>query len=139
MAKLTEKQKAFADYYIETLNATESAKKAGYSKKSAEVIGFENLRKPKIEKYIQKRLEKKESERIASQDEVLEYLTGVMRTEQEETKERTKAARLLGKRYAIFTDRVEKEISGPGGGAIEISAKEELEKAISRIASREEE
>lgn len=103
---LTEKQKAFCDFYIETLNATESAKRAGYSENSAEVIGFENLRKPKIEKYIQGRLEEKESERIAKQDEILEYLTNTMRDPYEDTRERTKAAELLGKRYAIFTDNV---------------------------------
>lgn len=48
MDKLTPKQKAFADYYIECENATEAAKKAGYSEKTANITGFENLRKPNI-------------------------------------------------------------------------------------------
>ncbi len=43
--KLTPKQKAFADYYIQTGNATEAAIKAGYSKKTARFIGNENLTK----------------------------------------------------------------------------------------------
>lgn len=41
--KLTPKQRAFADYYITTGNATEAAEKAGYSKKTARVVGYENL------------------------------------------------------------------------------------------------
>ena len=52
MTKLTEKQKRFADYYIETGNGTEAAVKAGYSKKTARVIGQENLLKPAIKNYI---------------------------------------------------------------------------------------
>jgi phage terminase small subunit len=118
---LTEKQKAFSDEYIISLNATDAAIKAGYSENSAKEIGHENLTKPYIRKYIENRLEEKESARIATQDEVLEYLTEVMRGSEEEidvffdnqgqqreirqppkVKERTKAAELLGKRYAIF-------------------------------------
>ena len=79
--KLTEKQKAFADYYITTLNATQSAIKAGYSKDTARVIGAENLSKPYISKYIQKRLEDKEDTRIAEQNEVLIFLTATMRND----------------------------------------------------------
>ncbi len=104
---LTEKQKAFADYYVETLNATEAALKAGYSENTAGAIGHENLNKPKIRKYMKAMMEDKENERIASQNEVLEYLTETMRNNTEQTKERTKAANLLGKRYALFTDVVE--------------------------------
>lgn len=128
--KLTEKQKAFADEYIISLNATEAAIKAEYSENTAKEIGSENLTKPNIRKYIEKRLKEKESERIASQDEVLEYLTKVMRGEEKEidkffdkrgnkrelvqlpkVKDRTKAAELLGKRYAIFVDKKELEIN----------------------------
>ena len=129
-SSLTEKQKAFADEYIISLNATDAAIKAGYSKNSAKEIGHENLTKPHIKKYIENRLKEKESARIATQDEVLEYLTEVMRGEKEEVdvffddhgqereirqppkvRERTKAAELLGKRYAIFVDKQELEIN----------------------------
>jgi phage terminase small subunit len=122
--KLTEKQKRFADYYVELGNATEAAIKAGYSKKTARQVGSENLSKPYILAYIEEQIAKKDTERVASQDEVLEFLTTVMRgqiTEQvpvvmEKTfemvdktptiKDRTKAAELLGKRYQLFTDKV---------------------------------
>lgn len=113
--KLTEKQKRFIDYYIETANATESARKAGYSEKTAKNIGAENL--TKLNFFIQKRLEEKEEQRIASQDEVLQYLTKVMRGEEKDQfgldaslQDRTKCAELLGKRYGTFVDK--KEVTG---------------------------
>lgn len=113
--KLTEKQKRFIDYYIETANATESAKRAGYSSKTAKNIGAENL--TKLNFFIQQKLEEKESQRIASQDEVLQYLTKVMRGEEKDQfgldaslQDRTKCAELLGKRYGTFIDK--KEVSG---------------------------
>ena len=66
--KLTEKQKRFIDYYVETANATESAKRAGYSSKTAKNIGAENL--TKLNYFIQERLQQLENNRIASQEEV---------------------------------------------------------------------
>lgn len=131
---LTEKQKIFADEYIISLNATEAAKKAGYSERSARQIGQENLSKHYIKEYIQERLDEKQSERIATQDEVLEYLTSVMRGEIEEEqvvvesigdykskartilkqvdpKDRNKAAELLGKRYSLFKDNIGLDIT----------------------------
>ena len=82
MKKLTEKQRRFADYFIETGNQTEAAIKAGYSERTARAIGSENLTKPNIRKYIDDRLEELASERIADQREVLETLTRVMRREE---------------------------------------------------------
>ena len=130
--KLTEKQKRFADYYIETGNITEAAVKAGYSKKTARVIGQENLLKPAIKGYIDEKLETMQDERTASAKEVLEFLTKSMRGEIKEEvvvvegtgdgtsearmvkkqiglRDRIKSAELLGKRYRLFTDKVEIE------------------------------
>lgn len=127
---MTLKQKAFADYYIELGNATEAAKRAGYSHKTAAVIGDENLRKPYIKNYIDERLKQIENDRIADASEVLKYLTSVLRGESEaeivvvegegdgrssarrvskspDEKERLRAAELLGKRYGIYTDILE--------------------------------
>lgn len=126
MTKMTLKQQRFADEYIITGNATQAAIKAGYSKKTAKVIANENLTKPYIKKYIDERLEQLESEKIASQQEVLSYLSSVMRGEMTEqtlrsvgesgqviaeidvgAKDRIKAAELLGKRYKLWTDKQE--------------------------------
>ncbi|MBM7835938.1 terminase small subunit [Clostridium sardiniense] len=114
--KLTPKQKAFADCYIELGNATEAARRAGYSKKTAAVIGTENLIKPNIKQYIDERLKEIEDKRIAKGEEVLQYLTKVMRGEEKDQfgldaslQDRTKAAELLGKRYRLFVDKIEKD------------------------------
>ncbi|MGY0191415.1 terminase small subunit, partial [Lactococcus petauri] len=71
MAKLTIKQKKFADYYIETGNATQSAIRAGYSKKTANRIATENLSKLVISEYIQKRLKELEKSRLMTVEEAL--------------------------------------------------------------------
>lgn len=122
---ITEQQKRFADYYIESGNATESYIRAGYKAKgnSAEASASRLLRNVKVSEYIVKVTSEKDKERIASQDEVLSFLTSVLRGEETENipvfgkkgielidntpsiKDRTKAAELLGKRYAMWTDR----------------------------------
>ncbi len=82
---MTEKQKRFCDEYLTDLNATQAAIRAGYSKKTAYSIGEENLRKPELKEYIEKRMAEKESQLIADQDEVMRYLTSVMRREKMES------------------------------------------------------
>ena len=81
MAKLTEKQKKFADYYIELGNATQAAIKAGYAKRSAQQMGAENLLKLVIKSYIDERLEQIASERIMSAQEAVELLSSIARAE----------------------------------------------------------
>lgn len=126
--KLTVKQRKFADEYIKSGNATQSAIRAGYSKHTAAVIGNENLSKPYIRSYIDDKLDSISSNKIASAEEIMEYLTRVQRGEETETvvtrvngsieleevaadiKDRIKAAELLGKTYSIFTDRKEIDV-----------------------------
>ncbi len=133
MAKLTAKQQRFCDEYLIDLNATQAAIRAGYSEKNARNIASENLAKPNIREYIDNRLAEKEKALIADQDEVLKYLTSVMRGESVSTeivvegtgdgcsearkmekepseKERLKAAELLGKRYGLYTEKVEADV-----------------------------
>lgn len=126
---LTAKQQRFCDEYLIDLNATQAAIRAGYSEKTARIIAAENLTKPNIKAYIQQRMEEKEKELIADQNEVLKYLTAVMRGDHTEqvpifigegvqkitdidvsARERLKAAELLGKRYSLFTDKVQQEV-----------------------------
>lgn len=123
---LSEQQKRFADYYIETGNATQSYLKAGYKAKgkSAEVNASRLLGNAKVKEYVDALIAQKDGERIAKQDEVLEFLTDVMRGQVKEQfplglgmgeqtlvkkeldgKDRIKAAELLGKRYAMWTDK----------------------------------
>jgi len=133
--KLQERQKRFADFYIESGNITESAIKAGYSETYANAQGYKLLANVGIKAYIDERISEKDNERIASQDEILSYLTKVMRGEMKEetlrglgkgyqeiedidvsAKDRLKAAELLGKRYALWTDN--KNVSGTVGVTI---------------------
>ena len=130
--KLNARQKAFCEYYVACGNATEAAIKAGYREKNARKIGSENLTKMDIKAYVEELMQKLESERTASAKEVLEMLTSSMRGEIKEEvvvvegtgdgcsdarivkkqiglKDRIKAAELLGKRYRLFTDKVEVE------------------------------
>lgn len=81
--KLTIKQKRFADEYIISGNATEAARVAGY--KQPHVQGAQNLEKLRVKEYIDQRLKELESDKIADQKEVLEYLTNVMRREEKES------------------------------------------------------
>lgn len=78
---MTPKQKAFADYYIKTGNATEAAKLAGYkgNEKTLGEVGHENLKKPVITEYISKIVRDTEENRIADAREVMEFFTDVMR------------------------------------------------------------
>ena len=110
---LTEKERIFADEYIKTTNATQSAIKAGYAENSASVTGSKMLRKPKVRQYIDEVMNERSKNTIATADEVLEYLTRVMCGEEKDAfgldvsvADRTKAAELLGKRHMLFTDKV---------------------------------
>lgn len=110
---LTEKERIFADEYIKTTNATQSAIKAGYAENSASVTGSKMLRKPKVRQYIDAVMNERSKNTIATADEVLEYLTRVVRGEEKDAfgldvsvADKTKAAELLGKRHMLFTDKV---------------------------------
>lgn len=104
--RLTPKQQIFIDEYLISLNASEAARKAGYSPKTAFRTGQENLQKPAIQKAIQDRLQEKQDELIAKQDELMEFWTVTMRNDTEDTRNRLKASEMLGKRYALFTDKI---------------------------------
>lgn len=124
---ISQKQKAFVDRFIETGNATQSYIDAEYSVKKRSVADA-NARKlflnPKVKDYLNERIATKDSEKIAKQDEVLQFLTSIMRGEvtekiplgmgmgeqklvknELEGKDRIKAAELLGKRYALWTEK----------------------------------
>lgn len=130
--KLTVKQQRFADEYIRTGNAYQSAINAGYSETYAKGNVVKLLENVSVKSYIDKRLEELKKESIAEQDEILQYLTSVMRGEMKEqtlvgqgmgyqeidsmdvgAKDRIKAAELLGKRYRMWTEKIEAEVTTP--------------------------
>ena len=124
--KLTIKQKKFADEYIISGNAYQSARNAGYSDSYAKGNVIKLLENVRVKAYIDGRLKDLDEKQIAKQEEVLKYLTSVMRGEQTEqtlrglgegfqeliniavgAKDRIKAAELLGKRYGLFTEKLD--------------------------------
>ena len=126
LSKLTIKQKKFADEYIISGNAYQSAINAGYSDNYAKAQSSKMLENVGIKSYIEERMKELDEESIADQKEVLQYLTRVMRGKETEevlasvgnfeqeiknisvgAKDRIKAAELIGKRYSLWTDRVE--------------------------------
>jgi phage terminase small subunit len=108
--KLTEKQKRFADYYIETGNATESYKRAGYKASNDNIAAVEShklLRNPKIAGYIHERNKQLESDRIADMEEVKKFWTDTLRNVEIDHKHRLKASEYIAKTNAAFIERQE--------------------------------
>lgn len=145
---LNNRQKAFADFYLQLGNAEEAALRAGYSKTYARAQSYKLLENIGIRKYLDDFIEKADADRIAKAEEVLETLTRILRRLEKETvvvtckkrkshydakgkkvieeteepvlvevptavRDVNKAAELLGKRYGLFTEKVELE-SGSG-------------------------
>lgn len=111
--KLTKKERIFADEYVKTTNGTQSAITAGYSEKTARSKGSQLLTKINVRQYIDAVMSERSKDTIATADEVLEYLTRVVRGEEKDAfgldvsvADKTKAAELLGKRHMLFTDKV---------------------------------
>ena len=73
------RQRRFCDEYLIDCNATQAAIRAGYSAKTAKQIGQETLTKPDLKAYIEAELDRLHTEKTADAQEVLEYLTAVMR------------------------------------------------------------
>lgn len=128
--KLTAMQKRFVDEYIICGNATQAALKAGYSKKTAGKTAGNNLAKPHVKEYLEKRLRDAQSKKIATAQEIMEYLTSVVRGESRSEEivveglgdgvsearafdkapseqDRIKAASLLAKRFGLNLTEME--------------------------------
>lgn len=136
------KQRKFADEYLIDCNATQAAIRVGYNEKTAYSQGQRMLKNVEVKAYIDEQLERLHNEKTADAQEVLEYLTAVMRGQHREqtlqlvgdgvqtitdidvsARERLKAAELIGKRYGMFKDNLDVGGSIP----VVISGGDELE------------
>lgn len=127
---ITEKQKKFCDEYLVDMNATQAAIRAGYSERTAKAQGSRLLTNVNVKAYLDMMIEEVHTEKIADAEEVMKYLTSVLRGEECEevvvvegrgdgmsvattvtkdisAKDRLKAAELLGKRYSLFNEKVD--------------------------------
>lgn len=126
---MTAKQKRFCDEYLIDTNGAQAAIRAGYSPKAAKEQAARLLTNANIKSYIEERMAAIQDKNIADAEETMRYLTSVLRGEATDeilrlngegiqvkdevsaaTKDRLKAAELLGKRYGLFSDKV--NISG---------------------------
>lgn len=98
---MNRKQEAFVNEYVKCWNASEAARRAGYSKRSAGVYGHELLHKPEISEKIEQKIE----ELKMSADECLMLLADEARKGRGSTKVR--ALELIGKHKKLFTERIE--------------------------------
>ena len=111
MAKMNERQKRFCEYYAQDPNATEAARKAGYSGRTAGSIGAENLKKPEILSYIRKLQEQAAAPRIATLMETMAFLSDTMRNPSQKPADRIRAAELILKSGGAFV-RVHEDDGG---------------------------
>jgi phage terminase small subunit len=123
--KLKPKEFTFAEEWLKTMNATQSAIKAGYSERTAYSAGNRLLKKVEVKQYIDERLAEMQESSIADTNEVMQFLSSTMRGDildqfglDPALNDRLKAAELLGKRYKMFTDK--QEISGADGEPIKV-------------------
>lgn len=123
--KLKPKELIFAEEWLKTTNATQSAIKAGYSARTAYSAGSRLLKKVDVKQYIDERLAEMKENSIADTDEVMQFLSSTMRGDIPDQfgldpalNDRLKAAELIGKRYKLFTDK--QEISGADGEPIKV-------------------
>lgn len=105
--KLTPKQEKFCELYASLGNATEAAKQAGYSSKTAYAIGTENLKKLEIQKRLEELTRKRKEARIADAEEVLTFFSQIMRDGKVQAKDRLRAAENLAKRMGLDKERRE--------------------------------
>lgn len=131
----------FCDEYLIDMNATQAAIRAGFAEKTAYSQGQRLLKNVEVSAYLKAQLDAIHSKKTADAQEVMEYLTSVMRGEHKDqvlqlvgdgvqqiadidvsAKDRIRAAELIGKRYSIFTDKTDLNVSQPivisGGEAL---------------------
>lgn len=115
--KLTPKQELFAKEYLKDKNATRAAKAAGYSKKTAEKIGSENIRKPEVKKEIDKGLQRQAKRIEISADKIIQEIADIafVRMNKFEKKHKStnklKALELVGKHFKCFVDQIESKVT----------------------------
>lgn len=127
---MNNRQQLFCEEYLKDMNATQAAIRAGYSEKTAYSQGQRLLKNVEIKNRLKEIREKIQDENIATIKDIEEFLSLSLNGEMEEEvisvvaeiegsskvvktkkqislRDRIKAAELLGKRYGLWTDKVD--------------------------------
>lgn len=116
-AALSPRRRAFVDAYLETGNASEAARRAGYRRRPG-AQGPRLVANGAIQAALEERARPTEDRRIAGAQEVLEQLTTIARDTSLEARDRIRALELLGKRYGLWVERLEVESKGQACGVL---------------------
>lgn len=121
---LTNKQRAFVEHYLQTWNATEAARRAGYSERSARISGSRNMTNVDIAAEIRLRLQAA----AMSADEVLTRMAEEARGA-ERTSDRIRALENMGKHFSLFSDKLDLTSAGEPIKANVIVVREQMDEA----------
>ena len=139
--KLTEQQKAFCDAYFASGNMTRAYMEAYHITdesryKMASAAASRLLKKPYVAAYYQSLVDAPRSDRIATAEDVLEYFTKVMRGEEKDQfglevsiSDRNRAAEALGKKYGLFTEKLDVKGNIDIASALKAARKRALERS----------
>ncbi len=136
---MTAKQQLFVDEYLIDLNATQAAIRAGYSEKTAQAIGAENLTKPLVAEAIAEALQARSERTEITQDRVLAELAAIGFADMPDEPELKWADKLtaldkLAKHLGMFIER--HQHSGEIPTTVRAMSDEELLERASQLANR---
>lgn len=111
---MTERQRRFAEFYAANPNATEAARKAGYSERTAGSIGSENLKKPEILEYIRMMQDQTAELRIMTAKQIRAELSDIVRDQTARPSDRISASNVLLRSFGSFV-HLKPNDDDPGG------------------------
>lgn len=104
---MNQRKRAFCEAYLISGNATDAAREAGYSPRSARSIGQRLLTFDDVREYLERRNQEISAANTAQMEEVRQFWTATMRDDNMKPADRLKASELLAKTYGAFLERVE--------------------------------
>ena len=107
---MTNRQRIFIAEYLNTLDVTRSAIKAGYSRRSAYSTGSRLLKNAEIQKYVGEVMNERINSLIADRNERMQLLTAIIRSDDESTKDRIRAIELLSRLDGDFVSKSSIEV-----------------------------
>lgn len=123
---MNQRKRAFCEAYLISGNATDAAREAGYSPRSARSIGQRLLTFDDVREYLEQRNQEISAANTAQMEEVRQFWTATMRDENMKPADRLKASELLAKTYGTFLERLEVDADVKTREAMASMTEEEL-------------